>query len=219
QTVETGDPNLRPERARALELSLRVRSGRLHLDGSLYSSWFHDYIYGDLTGRTCDGTALCIAGPGLDLRELDYRQQDAHFRGVEGEAGFDLLRTDRHTLTLKTFGDVTRATLANGENVPRIPPWRIGGGLDWQSDAFDAGFTLTRIAAQGDPGRFDTATPGYTALNAQLAWRPFKNRRGVELVLAGQNLTDAVERNAAALNKDLVIAPGRSVRLVLKVAA
>ncbi|MBU6267772.1 MAG: TonB-dependent receptor [Sphingomonadales bacterium] len=216
QTYETGNPTLTPERAHALELSLRIRTGRLRLDGSVYANWFKGYIYGDLTGRTCTSDGLCAGG---DLRELNYRQQNARFRGIEGTAGFDLIHADSHTLTLKAFGDVTRATLASGANVPRIPPWRIGGGLDWQSDPLDAGLTVTRVAAQNDPGAFDTATPGYTTLDAHVALRPFKANRGIELVLSGQNLTNAAERNAAALNKDLVIAPGRSVRLALKVSA
>ena len=215
ETYETGNPDLAPERARALELSLRIRTGRFHLDGSVYANWFHNYIYGDLTGRTCTDNGLCNGGP---LRELDYRQQSARFRGIEGSAAYDLIHTDGHTLTLKAFGDVTRATLGSGANVPRIPPWRIGGGLDWQSEPFDAGVSVTRVAAQDDPGAFDTATPGYTQLDTHLAWRPLKRNRGVELVLSGQNLTNAIERNAAALNKDLVVAPGRSVRLTLKVA-
>jgi iron complex outermembrane receptor protein len=75
QTYETGDPNLRIERANALELSLRVNKGPFHLDGSLYSTWFRNYIYGDLTGRTCDDDGNCVVGDGNDLREVFYRQQ------------------------------------------------------------------------------------------------------------------------------------------------
>jgi iron complex outermembrane receptor protein len=215
-TFETGNPGLVPERARGLELSLRVRNGRLHFDGSAYSNWFSHYVYGNLTGRTCDETSDCNAGG--SYRELVYAQQDAHFRGLEGEAGFDVVSHDKAKLTLNLLGDMTRATFADGTNVPRIPAWRIGGGLRWESDPLDAGFNVTRVGRQAWFGAFDTATPGYVTLDAQLAWRPFAAHRGFELVLAGQNLTHAVERNAAALNKDLVVAPGRSVRVVVKLA-
>ena len=37
-----------------------------------------------------------------------------------------------------------------------------------------------------------------------------------ELALVGHNLTDSVQRNAVALNKDEVILPGRDIRLVLR---
>lgn len=216
QTFEAGNPALVPERARALELSLRVRSGPFSFDGSAYSSWFSNYIHGELTGRTCDDAGACSGDPDGELRELNYVQRDAHFRGLEGQAGFDLLRGDDGRLKLNLMGDVTRATFADGSNVPRIPAWRIGGGMSWESDRLDAGFTLTRVGRQTWFGAFDTETPGYVALDARMTVRPFAAHRGFEVVLAGQNLTNAVQRNAAALNKDLVVAPGRNVRVVLK---
>ncbi len=102
--------------------------------------------------------------------------------------------------------------------MPRIPPYRIGGGLDYDSDPLDAGFTLTYFGKQDKPGAFDTETPGYVNLNAQVSWRPFKAHRGVELAVVGQNLTDEVQRDASSFNKDLVVMPGRTVRFVLKFA-
>ncbi|HEY1124900.1 MAG TPA: TonB-dependent receptor [Sphingobium sp.] len=218
-TFETGDPNLGVERANSLEGTLRIRSGPFHFDGSVYSSWFHNFIYGDLTGRTCDDEGLCSTDPDGELRELNYRQQGAHFRGVEAQATYLLLKAPGGALRAKLLGDYTRATLDDGNNVPRIPPWRIGGGLDWQGKAVDAGFTLIYAGRQDKPGAFDTPTPGYVSLGAQLAWRPFKDHPGVELAIVGQNLTNEVQRDASAFNKDEVLAPGRNVRLVLKVAS
>jgi len=217
-TYETGDPNLRVERAQSLEATLRIRSGRFRFDGSIYSSWFSDYIYGDLTGRTCDDAGICTDGPGGDFRELFYRQQAAHFRGLEGKATFDLADAGSGGLTATLQGDFTRATLADGNNVPRIPPYRFGGGLSWESDPFDADFMLMRVGPQNDYGAYDTPTPGYISLNAALSWRPFKDHRGIEFSLIGQNLTNAVQRDAAAFNKDLVVMPGRNVRFVIKLA-
>jgi iron complex outermembrane receptor protein len=75
-----GDANLKVERANSLE-SLRVHEGGFRLTGSIYSTWFRNYIYGDLTGRTCDDAGVCAVGGDGELRELFYRQQGAHFRG------------------------------------------------------------------------------------------------------------------------------------------
>jgi iron complex outermembrane receptor protein len=217
-TYETGDPNLKIERARSLEATLRIRSGQFRFDGSIYSSWFADYIYGDLTGRTCDEDGNCVDGPGGDFRELFYHQQGAHFRGIEGQASYDLFDAGTGGLTAKVLGDYTRATLADGSNVPRIPPYRFGGGLSWESDPFDADFMLMRVGRQDDYGAYDTPTPGYVSLDAALSWRPFKDHRGIEFALVGQNLTNTVQRDAAAFNKDLVVQPGRNVRFVIKLA-
>lgn len=218
-TFETGDPTLKIERANSLEATLRVKSGRFRFEGSLYSTWFHNYIYGDLTGRTCDDDGDCVEGDGDELRELNYRQQGAHFRGAEGQASYQLLESaGGGTLDLKALGDYTRATLDGGGNVPRIPPYRAGGGLGWRSDPLDAGVMLIHVGRQDKFGAFDTPTPGYNELNAQLALRPFREHRGVEFALVGRNLTNDVQRNAAALNKNEVLLPGRNVRFVLKVA-
>lgn len=218
QTYETGDPTLRMERANALELSLRVKRGPVRFEGSLYSSWFQNYIYGALTGRSCDDAGVCAVGGG-DLRELFYRQQGAHFRGVEGAAEVDLLQSGSGTLTARLIGDYTRATLDDGSNVPRIAPYRVGGGLDWTSKQVDAGVMLTHYGRQDDIGAFDTPTDGYNQLTAQVAVRPFASRPGIEFSVVGQNLTDDVQRYATAFNKDLVVMPGRSVRFVVRIAS
>jgi iron complex outermembrane receptor protein len=217
-TFETGDPDLRIERANSLEASLRLRSGRFHFDGSLYSTWFKHYIYGDLTGRTCDDDGICVDDDTGELRELFYRQQDAHFRGVEGEATYDLVKTDDGVFQARVLADYTRATLDDGSNVPRIPPYRVGGGVSWKGTKLDTGIDLQYFGRQDKFGAFDTSTPSYVNLNAQIAWRPFDERPGIEFAVVGQNLTDDVQRNAAALNKDVVVMPGRNVRFVARVA-
>lgn len=217
-TFETGDPRLRIERANSLEGTIRINSGRLRFEGSAYSTWFHNYIYGDLTGRTCDDDGDCIDGPDEELKELNYRQQDAHFWGLEGEANYDLVKGKAGALQARILADYTRATLDDGGNVPRIPPYRVGGGLTWTAPQFDLGFLLLHAGRQGKFGAFDTPTPGYNELNAHIAVRPIKACPGVELMLVGQNLTNDVQRDAAALNKADVVMPGRNIRLVLKVA-
>jgi iron complex outermembrane receptor protein len=40
----------------------------------------------------------------------------------------------------------------------------------------------------------------------------------MEFSIIGQNLTDDVQRYATSFNKDLVVMPGRSVRLVARLA-
>ena len=219
QTFETGDPNLKIERANSLEASLRIKQGPFHFEGSLYSTWFKDYIYGDLTGRTCDDDGNCVAGDSGELREVFYRQQDAHFRGLEAQSSLELLNGPGGMLSANILGDYTRATLDDGNNVPRIPPYRIGGGFDWKSTSVDAGITLIHYGQQNHYGVFDTPTAGYNDLSASVAWRPFAAHPGVEFSIVGQNLTDDVQRFATAFNKDLVVMPGRAVRFVARVTS
>ncbi len=218
QTFETGDPALRIERANSLEGTIRVHSGPFQFEGSVYTTWFHNYIFGELTGRTCDDDGNCVAGEGNELKELNYGQQGAHFSGLEAQAHYQLVSTATGGLQARVLGDYTRAKLDDGSNVPRIAPYRLGGGLDWKSRAFDAGVLFQHYGRQDKVGLFDTPTDGYNALSAQLAFRPFKDHQGLEFAIVGQNLTNDVQRNASAFNKADVVMPGRTVRFVLRAA-
>ena len=115
------------------------------------------------------------------------------------------------------MGDIVRAKLDDGAgDVPRIPPWRLGVGLAWQAVRYDASIRLRYSGQQDHPGAFDTPTPGFANLDAQFGWRPWGEEKGIELALVGRNLTDRVQRNAAAFNKDEILLPGRDVRLMVR---
>ena len=83
------------------------------------------------------------------------------------------------------------------------------------SEAVDASFMVLGVSGQKHVGVADSPTDGYTSVDAQVRWKPFKAKPGVELMLVGHNLADETIRNATALNKDSVVMPGRDVRLVL----
>ncbi len=218
-TFETGDPALDLERANSLEGTLRVHLARFDFEGSLWGTRFDNYIYGALTGRTCDENGDCVAGGSRDFRELNYTQQGAGFWGLEGKGSYALWKPAAGALNADFQGDYVRATLSGGAgNVPRIPPFRIGGGLSWISDEFDAGFLALYAGRQDQFGAFDTPTPSYVELNANVAWRPVRSNPNFEIALVGDNLADTVQRNAASFNKDIVVLPGRDIRLVLRYA-
>jgi iron complex outermembrane receptor protein len=218
QTFETGDSMLKIERANSLEGTVRVNSGPFRFEGSVYGTWFHNYIFGQLTGRTCDDDGICTPGDSEELKELNYGQQGARFWGLEAAAHYQLVKTTAGGLELKALGDFTRAKLDDGSNVPRIPPYRIGGGFDWTSPRFDAGLLLMHVGKQDKFGDFDTETDGYNTLGANVSVRPFKDHPGIELAIVGQNLTNDTIRDASAFNKADVVMPGRTVRFVLRAA-
>jgi iron complex outermembrane receptor protein len=143
-------------------------------------------------------------------------QQSAHFRGLEGKGSYQLWKPDAGTLSVNVLGDYVRASLSGGTNVPRIPPYKVGGGLSWTSNKVDAGFLFLFVGRQNHYGLFDTPTPSYVEINANIAWRPLESRPGLELALVGHNLTDAQQRNAASFNKDDVLMTGRDIRIVLR---
>ena len=216
-TFETGDPDLKIERANSLEATARYKLGSEgRIEASAWAARFDNYIYGALTGRLCDDDGLCAVGGEGDLKELNYAQRDAEFWGVEAKAFFPLTAVAGGKLSGQVRGDYVRAKFTKGGgDVPRIQPGRIGGGLDWANDRIDASFLVLAVSSQDHVGVADMATDGYTSVDAQVRWKPFKAKPGVELMLVGHNLADETIRNATALNKDSVVMPGRDVRLVL----
>jgi iron complex outermembrane receptor protein len=216
-TWEIGDADLARERATTAELSLRWRAGRVHADAAVWVSDFSNFIYGELTGRTCSEDGDCVDGDGEELIELLYTQQGARFHGAEGHAEIELFQGAMGDLHLNLMADVVRARLDGGAgNVPRIPPYRIGGGVSWHGAQFDAGVFLRYSGEQDRTAANETTTASFSNLDAQVAWRPWAGRPGLELALAGRNLTDSRQRNAVALNKDEVMLAGREIRLILR---
>jgi iron complex outermembrane receptor protein len=216
-TFETGDPDLGLERANSAELSLRWRGARVHADGSVWASDFRNFIYGEFTGRTCSEEGECIDGDGEELTELFYTQRGALFRGAEAHAEIELLHQAGGDLHLNLLADTVRAKLDGGAgNVPRIPPYRVGAGLSWQGPQVDASVFVRYSGKQDKVATEETPTKGFTNVDAEFAWRPWVDRPGIELALVARNLTDSLQRNAVALNKDEVIMPGRDLRLVFR---
>jgi iron complex outermembrane recepter protein len=216
-TYETGDPNLKIERANSLEATARYKIGNEgRIEASVWGARFDNYIFGGLTGRMCDEDGVCEVGGAGELKELNYGQQDAKFWGVEAKAFFPLASVGGGKLSGQVLGDYVRAKFGGGAgNVPRIQPGRFGGGLEWDNGAVDASFLILAVSKQDQVGVADLATDGYTSVDAQVRWKPFKAKPGIALTLVGHNLADETIRNATALNKGEVVMPGRDIRLVL----
>jgi iron complex outermembrane receptor protein len=217
-TFETGDPTLSEERANSLEGTLRFNRDKVALEGSVWIAKFNNYIFGNVTGRTCDNAGNCVADGSLELKELIYTQVDATFDGAEGKATFTIGNLSKGELRLDLLADYVRAQIDHGGgNVPRIPPYHVGVGLHWDGASLDGGLMIRYSAEQNDVAAAETPTEAFTSVDAHFGWRPMRARPGFELAVVGRNLTDTVQRNAVALNKDDVILPGRDLRVVARV--
>jgi iron complex outermembrane receptor protein len=217
QTFETGDPTLKIERANSLEGTLRYKFGQGgRIEASLWGAQFDNYIFGQLTGRLCDEDGVCAFDSDEQLKELNYTQLDATFWGAEVQGFIPVTQVAGGQLALQVLGDYVRATFSHDAgDVPRIQPGRFGGGLHWENENVDASFLALAVGAQHHVGVADLPTDAYTELDAQIGWRPFKAKPSLELLLVGHNLADETIRNATALNKDVVVMPGRDIRVVL----
>ena len=96
------------------------------------------------------------------------------------------------------------------------PPYRVGGGIGWQSGMVDADVHVTYTGAQNRTGEALSPTEGYVDLHLGITYRPMGYLPGLTLSAFADNLTDSTQRNAVALNRDVVVQPGRTFRFVTR---
>lgn len=207
RTIELGNRHLNKETSHNLELSLHKLAGRTTFDLSLYRNTIDDYINPTDTGNDI----------GNGYREVEYRQADAIFTGVEGELHF----AATEATTLSVFGDQVRARFRQGGgNLPRIPGMRLGGRVEHRfSSSLDGHLELYRVARQRHVARYESRTGGYTMLSAGLSYSDTLGQdRDYMVYLKGTNLLNEKWRNQVSYIKDEVIMPGRNVTLGLQVS-
>ncbi len=116
---------------------------------------------------------------------------------------------------IRLFTDFVNAEEdVTGDNLPRIPPQRIGLGLHGGWKALDASIDAVFADDQNDVVENELPTEGYTLLNASLSYT-FADS-DLLLFLRGTNLLDEDIRQHSSPLKDLTPLPGRSLHFGLR---
>lgn len=200
-TFEVGSPSLGTESNVHIEGSYRVHEGRFTGALTLYRDNFKDFIFQRDTGETEDGFPVRI-----------WSQQDADFIGGEFELRYDMGRHPSGHWQVFGFVDMVRGKFSDDSNVPRIPPNRIGLGLDWDRRVWTGNVTWIHASSHKDLAGFEIPTPGYDLLNAELSYLlPYGTRAEWEFYLKGHNLLDEDVRNSASFLKDQAPQIGRNL--------
>ncbi|MEH3086080.1 MAG: TonB-dependent receptor [Xylophilus ampelinus] len=202
-TIERGDPSLRAETARNIDLTLRKTGGDTTFGASVFRNRIDNYIY----ARTLDAFQ--------SLQLIQYAQRDATFTGFEGHVRQRLNSIAGVTL----FGDYVQARLADGGgNLPRIPARRLGLRMDaaWQRWSGEA--EVYRVAAQDRLAAFETRTPGYNMVNLTLGYSTRLGGLDTTFYARGTNLTDQLALNHSSFIKNAAPLMGRSLTVGARVA-
>jgi iron complex outermembrane receptor protein len=226
RTFELGDGTLGMERSRGLELALRQTAGPVRWKIGGFERRFSSYIAGFGTDENADGLAdrvdetggitNSVADPGAgEFSRLAYRQAPARFRGIEAEIAWQPVASP---WSMRGFGDAVRGTVDGLGAAPRTPPLRIGLSVDYAAGPWSGFVSVLRAARQDRVGVFETETPGYTRVDAELAhtWSLGTNRLAT-LFVQGRNLMNEDVRLSTSFVKDLVPMPGRSVYAGLRI--
>jgi len=202
QAFEVGDPGLRKEKSLGAEAYFRVDRRNLELNLTGFLNKFDDFIYESATGEEAD-----------ELPVFQYFQRDATYYGFEAELSAPLFRTGAYRFVGDVVADYVRATVKGAGPVPRIPPLRLLGGIEAQSDKLDGRIEVEWVAGQDRIAAFETPTDGHTLVNGSLAWRPWGKARETAFVLSANNIFDADARRHASFTKGFVPMAGRDIRL------
>jgi len=206
QTFEVGNPDFDLEKSWGFEVYMRGDSGPVRFSLSTYVQWFNDYIYEINTGLEED-----------ELPVYRFQQDDARYFGIEAELDFDLIYTDAFGLSGDIIADYVDAELSDGgDDVPRIPPMRLRGGLNADAGNFGGRLEVEHVFKQDNVAAFETETDDFTMVNASLEWRPFGAGNGTVVIFSANNIFDEEARRHASFTKDFVPLPGRDLRISAK---
>jgi iron complex outermembrane receptor protein len=236
--IELGNPNLEPERALGLDLSLRWRSGRASGEVTYFRNDVDNFIFrnvldhADFEAREDEYSARFPgrrlvgheehdgeAAEGEEhedeaLAFVDFVGADALLHGVEAHVDVQL----GSRVTVEAGTDYVRGTLKSTETpLPRMPPLRVRGGGRYQDGAFQVGGELLRAAAQNRVSGAEDPTEGYTLLKVFASYS-FETGAAVSTITARlENATDELYRNHLSLIKHLVPEVGRNFKLLYNV--
>ena len=199
---EIGDPEIDHEHARNLAATLTGGDDRWSLNGTIYYTLFKDFIYQAATGEEIDGFAV-----------RRYSQANATFPGFEVEGSVTVAEWGERRLELGAFFDTVSPSLdvpAN-DNLPLIPPDRIGVTFAFTANRFIANIDYVRAFEQNGVADFELPSDAFNDLRARIAWRFRPADMTVDLFVSGRNLTDDEQRLHTSVVKDLAPQPGRMV--------
>ncbi|MEH8017594.1 TonB-dependent receptor [Rheinheimera muenzenbergensis] len=206
------------ETANNLDITLRKFNGDTGFVLNAFYNQIDNYYYQHNTGLFAE------SGHSHDHAEEDghdhggelpvylFTAADVRLHGFEAQYIWQI--NEPFKLTLQ--GDYIRARLKQGGELPRTPPLRISAELAFEQDAYSADLRATRYFKQDRTAALESATDGYTLLDASASYRFTLGGQLLTAYLKGQNLTDEEARVHTSFLKDLTPLPGRSVALGLR---
>ncbi len=206
--VEIGNPDFVKERSIGAEAVLRGRGAGWRVEVSGFFSRFNDFIFLSPTGETDEEAGLPI---------FEYRQLPARYWGFEAEGALTVAELGETRVELTALADMVRADILDGGGpVPRIPAFRMIGGIEASGGAFGGRLEAEHVTRQTRIATFETETPAYTLINASVNWRPFGADNGTTVSLSANNIFDVEARRHSSFLKDVAPLPGRDFRLSLR---
>ena len=201
---EVGNPSLEGEVGRGLDVFLRFESDRLRLEAAGFHNDIKGYIYGEDTGELSR----------VLLPIYQYRANHAVFSGFEASA-------DIHAgggLAVEGVISSVRGSLKGSDvHLPLVPPLKGHAALKYERPGWWVRGEAEMAARQDRIGEFETATDGYTVLNASAGVRFTLTGRLNVLTASLDNATNTNYRNHLSRIKEIMPEAARGLSLAYRV--
>ncbi|MDB5766844.1 MAG: phuR [Collimonas fungivorans] len=204
-TFDIGDPTLKKETSRNIELTLQKTSGLIRWKANLFQNHVSNYVFGRNAGTVDESGA---PDPDGEFTERFWSQADATIRGAEAEISYNLRGEG---FSVRGFADTSRGRLDNMGNLPLQPASRFGVDLGYVQGAWRSSLTILRAQQQDRLATFENSeTPGYTKIDANLSYTQQVGSLQLTWFALAKNLLNQDIRLATSVLKDVAPQPGRS---------
>ncbi len=224
-SYEIGTSDLGQEKSLGLDLTARKRAGVVTGSIGVFVNRFNDFIFEqeDATTYFDDGNGTFAAYPAPDDAEIlpiyQFVARDALFYGGEAELSFHLVDHETRRLHLDLTGDYVRAEqTSDDQDLPRIPPVRVGAELHYTQGPWDFSVGARHAFDQDHTAPGESSTDGYTLCSADVTYEFMLDRTHWQLFARGTNLSDEDARVSTSFLKDVAPLPGRNVNLGVRLS-
>ena len=212
RSFKIGNRDLANEESLSLDIGVRKTAGFLTGRIGGFLTAFENYIYlrklGEDEFHDQFGEDVDTGG----FEPFKYIESEAKFHGFEAQSKFHFLHTEERHLHLDLMCDYVRATnRTDKSDLPRIPPFRVGARLEFETPKVLGGLEIRHVAEQDQIAHEETRTDGYHLINADFRYRFSMGDRSVDLFIRGANLTDQEARVHTSFLKGLAPLPGRDI--------
>lgn len=220
--LEVEEHELELETANNIELSYRKFDNNIGLVVNVFYNQINDFYFQKNTGLFAElahdeHEEIDEIGDHDDHDEAALpiyitQAQDAEFYGVEGQFVWQYTPS----LEFKLQGDTIKGKLKNGDDLPRIPPARIGFMTNYETQNTSTDLEIMHHFKQSDISEFETATEAYTLINIIGSYHFMMNQQDLTAYIKVNNLSDTEARVHSSYLKNQTLLPGRGITLGLR---
>jgi iron complex outermembrane receptor protein len=220
---EIGNPEIGSEHALGFDIGLRARSNRFSGEMTVVRNDISDFIFRnplspeEVLRRTPEfNERFGTSGPidSEDFPVIEYIGADSVLQGIE--AHLDVNVTD--SVAVEFGYDMVRGSLKDSdEPLPRIPPFRLLGGLTYRRNALQVGAHVTHAGDQDRVFGAESPTEGYTLLKLFGSYSLVAGPVTHTLTVRLDNATNELYFNHLNYLKDILPEMGRNFKVIYTV--